>query len=243
MVPVYSLPNGRVATFHDNACHGEDAFVSVAMDRCIALDAVLDGATGSGGQYASHAASEALQNSSVGSPEALLSLLETINQSLYQRGKGRFFLTTLSVALKVHDTLHVVSIGDSPVFLLRGNALMPLTTSAKRATSSGMTALLGRHDKLSYEATQVALRENDRLLLATDGVSDNVAAAELADLMRQADTPDAAVNALRQLLSDKQRGHRRTMDTLKLWLTDDATAVIRYLERRVDAATHPATEK
>ena len=241
MLPAYYLPNGRVATYHDNTCHGEDAFVSVEMAHDIALDAVLDGATGSGGQYASRTAAEALQNGAVGSLKALLSSVETINRTLFHRGKGRFFLTTLSVALKVHETLHVMSLGDNPMFLVRRNDLMPLTAAAKRGPAAGrMTALLGRHERLSYEATQVDLQEHDRLILATDGVSDHLGMAQLAELVRQADTPDAAVVALREVLSHKQRGHRYTMDTLKTWNTDDATAVIRYLGDRVETVAHPA---
>jgi serine/threonine protein phosphatase PrpC len=87
---------------------------------------------------------------------------------------------------------------------------------------------------------QVDLQEHDRLILATDGVSNHLAATQLAELVRSADTPEAAVVALREIISDKQRGHRHTMDTLKTWLTDDATAVIRYLGDRVQAVAHPA---
>jgi serine/threonine protein phosphatase PrpC len=242
MSQAHYLPNGRVATYHDNACHGEDAFVSVELSQDMALDAVLDGATASGGRYASRYAAEALQQGSIASPEALLRLLEASNRALFQRGKGRFFLTTLSAALKVHDTLHVVSIGDSPVFLVRGETLMPLTTAAKQATSSGVMAMLGRQEKLAYEITQVALQENDRLVLATDGVSDNLAPMELAGLIRQSHTPEEAVEALGELLSDKQRGHRRTLETLKIWFTDDATAIIRYLGNRCEATTQAAVE-
>jgi serine/threonine protein phosphatase PrpC len=85
----------------------------------------------------------------------------------------------------------------------------------------------------------VNLQENDRLILATDGVSDHLDATQLAELVRRADTPEAAVLALREILSDKQRGHRHRMDTLKTWLTDDATAVIRYLGDRDQTVAHP----
>jgi serine/threonine protein phosphatase PrpC len=243
MSRAHYLPNGRVATYHDNACHGEDAFVSVELHRCMALDAVLDGATASGGQYASRYAADALRHDTLDSPETLLPRLEAVNRALFQRGKGRFFLTTVSAALKVHDTVHVVSIGDSPVFLVRAGDVIPLTTAAKRATPGGIPAMLGRHATLTYEATQVALQEDDRLVLATDGVSDNLALVELAGLVRQAHTPEEAVEALRKLLSGKRRGHRRTLDTLKKWHTDDATAVIRYLGKRSEAVTHPAVAR
>jgi serine/threonine protein phosphatase PrpC len=244
MSPASYVPNGRVATYHDNTCHGEDAFVSVEMAPDIALDAVLDGATGRGGQYASRTAAEALQNGAIGDPSALLVSVETINRVLFQRGKGRFFLTTLSVALKVHETLHVVSVGDSPILLLRRNDLMPLTAAATRAPAAGrMPALLGRHDKLSYEATRVDLQESDRLILATDGVSDHLGVAPLAELVRQAATPDAAVTALREILRHKQRGHRYAIDTLRTWTADDATAVIRYFGDSGKTVTHaPAAE-
>jgi hypothetical protein len=59
------LPNGRAAAYHDNSCHGDDAYVSRELHRYIALDAVLDGATGRGGAEASGYATAMLQEAKV----------------------------------------------------------------------------------------------------------------------------------------------------------------------------------
>ena len=117
-MPTHSdLPNGFAGVFQDNSYHGEDAYISRELSRHIAIDAVFDGATGRGGADASGYAAKALQEASVDTVDGLTTLLDMTNQRLYQRGRGRFFLTTASVTLKIGSTLHVLNIGDSTVFL------------------------------------------------------------------------------------------------------------------------------
>jgi serine/threonine protein phosphatase PrpC len=223
------LPNGRAAVYHDNSYHGEDAYVTRELNRRIVFDAVLDGATGRGGADASSYAAEALQGARVETVDELTHLLEVANQRLFQRGRGRFFLTTASVALKIGATLHVVSVGDSPVFLIRGRDIIPLTATAKGRTFPGITNALGRQEKLAYQATCMSLQAQDRLVLATDGLVENVAPSELAALMDHAPSPEETVSALRELLCDKKRGNKGRVDERSGFRRDDATAIIRYI--------------
>ena len=46
-------PMVKLSVYHDNSCHGEDAYVTRELPQQIVLDAVLDGATGRGGADAS----------------------------------------------------------------------------------------------------------------------------------------------------------------------------------------------
>jgi serine/threonine protein phosphatase PrpC len=223
------LANGRVASYHDNSCHGDDAFVTRALDHCRALDAVLDGTTGRGGKYASRYVADSLREAAIERLDDVLSLLEMTNRALFQRGKGSFLLTTLSVALKLGDDLHVVSAGDSPVFLVRDGAMVVLTRAAEGLTPRGMTKVLGCSQKLFYSARQIALRAWDRLVLATDGITDNIAPAELASLVQEAPSPEAAVATLHNLLDEKRRGNRGRIDDHSGFLKDDTTAIIRYI--------------
>ena len=195
----------------------------------IVLDAVLDGATARGGADASGYAAAALKGAMVETIDALTTLLEVANAQLFQRGKGRFFLTTVSVALKIGPTLHVVSVGDSPVFLIRDRDIVPLTPMAKGHTFVGMTTALGHHERLSYKATSISLQPRDRLVLATDGLIDNVAPSELVALTDHAPSPEAAVLALQQLLCEKKRANRGRIDDRSGFRRDDATAIIRYI--------------
>jgi serine/threonine protein phosphatase PrpC len=229
-MPTHSeLPNGYAAVFQDNSYHGEDAYITRELSRHIAIDAVFDGATGRGGADASGYASKTLQEATVDTVDGLTTLLDMTNQRLYQRGRGRFFLTTASVTLKIGSTLHVLNVGDSPVFLIRGHDIIPLTGTAKGATFLGIANALGRHEKLAYKATSISLEAEDRLVLATDGLIENVAPSELVALIAAAPSPEQAVVALRQLLGEKKQGNKGRADDSSGFRRDDATAIIRYV--------------
>jgi serine/threonine protein phosphatase PrpC len=229
-MPTHSdLPNGSAGVFQDNSFHGEDAYITRELSRHIAIDAVFDGATGRGGADASGYAAKALQEATVDTIDGLTMLLDMTNQRLYQRGRGRFFLTTASVTLKIGSTLHVLNVGDSPVFLIRGHDITPLTGTAQRATFLGIANALGRHEKLSYKATSVSLEAEDRLVLATDGLIENVAPSELVALIDAERSPEQAVVALRQLFGEKKQGNKGRVDDSSGFRRDDATAIIRYI--------------
>jgi serine/threonine protein phosphatase PrpC len=229
-MPTHSdLPNGSAGVFQDNSFHGEDAYITRELSRHIAIDAVFDGATGRGGADASGYAAKALQEATVDSVDGLTTLLDMTNQRLYQRGRGRFFLTTASVTLKIGSTLHVLNVGDSPVFLIRGHDITPLTGTAQGATFLGIANALGRHEKLSYKATSVSLEAEDRLVLATDGLIENVAPSELVALIDAERSPEQAVVALRQLFGEKKQGNKGRVDDSSGFRRDDATAIIRYI--------------
>jgi serine/threonine protein phosphatase PrpC len=223
------LPNGRTTAYHDNSRHGDDAFVTRELNCHMALDAVLDGATERGGSDASSYAADVLREATIESLDELTTILNRTNQQLFRRGKGRFFLTTVSVALKIGSALHVLSVGDSPVLLIRGCDIVPLTPTAKGQTFLGIANALGRHETLSYKAAYTDLQAEDRVVLATDGIIENVAPSELAALVGQALSPEEAIAALQQLLSEKERENKGRVDDRSGFRRDDATALIRYI--------------
>jgi serine/threonine protein phosphatase PrpC len=223
------LPNGAAAVFQDNSFHGEDTYITREVDRQIALDAVFDGATGRGGADASGYASKTLQEATVDSIDGLTAFLDLANQRLFQRGRGRFFLTTASVTLKIGSMLHVLNVGDSPVFLIRGHAIIPLTGTAQGATFLGIANALGRHEKLAYKSTSISLEAGDRLVLATDGLIENIDPSELIPLVDAAASPEQAVATLRQLYDEKKQGNTGRVGDSSGFRRDDATAIIRYI--------------
>jgi serine/threonine protein phosphatase PrpC len=223
------LPNGKSAVFQDNSFHGEDTYVSRELNRSMALDAVFDGATGRGGADASGYAAKTLQEATVEGVDELTALLDLANQRLFQRGRGRFFLTTASVIFKTGSTLHVLNVGDSPVFLIRGHEIMALTGTAQGATFLGIANALGRHDRLSYKATSISLEAEDRLVLTTDGLIENIAPSELLALVDAASSPEQAVAGIQQLLAEKQRANKGRIDESSGFRRDDATAIVRFL--------------
>jgi serine/threonine protein phosphatase PrpC len=224
-----NLPNGYAAVFQDNSYHGEDTYVTRELDRHLAIDAAFDGATGRGGADASGYAAQALQEAMVDTIEGLTAVLDVANQRLFQRGRGRFFLTTASVALKIGSTLYVVNVGDSPVFLIRGRDIIPLTGTAQGATFLGIANALGRQEKLAFKSTSISLEAEDRLILATDGLIENVAPSELVALINATPSPEQAVAALRQLLCEKKQANKGSIDDASGFRRDDATAIIRYI--------------
>jgi serine/threonine protein phosphatase PrpC len=229
MLTHHDLPNGDAAVFQDNSYHGEDAYIMRELDRQSAIDAVFDGATGRGGADASSYAAKTLQEATVDSIDGLTALLDLANRRLFQRGRGRFFLTTASVAFKSGSMLHVLNVGDSPVFLIRGRDIIPLTGKAQGATFLGIANALGRHEKLAYKSTSISLETEDRVILATDGLIENVAPSEFIALVEAAPSPAHAVASLQQLYAEKKQGNKGRVADSSGFRRDDATAIIRYI--------------
>jgi serine/threonine protein phosphatase PrpC len=101
--------------------------------------------------------------------------------------------------------------------------------TARGATFLGIANALGRHEKLSYKATSIGLEAEDRLVLATDGLIENVAPSELVAVVDAAPSPEKAVATLRQLFCEKKRGNKGRVDDSSGFRRDDATAIIRYI--------------
>jgi serine/threonine protein phosphatase PrpC len=229
-MPTHSdLPNGNAAVFQDNSYHGEDAYVARELSTHVAIDAVFDGATGRGGADASGFAAKTLQEATADTVDGVTGILEMVNQRLFQRGRGRFFLTTASVTFKVGSTLHVLNVGYSMAFLIRGHDIKPLEGTPRGATFLGIDNALGRYEKLSYKATSIGLEPGDRLVLATDGLIENVAPGELIALVEAAPSPEQAVASLRLLLGEKKQRDKGRADDANGFRRDDATAIFRYV--------------
>ena len=215
--------------YHDNSSHGEDAYVTRELHHQFVLDAVLDGATGRGGAQASSLAANMLREAKLENLTDLTNLLDLANKQLFQRGRGRFFLTTAAVTLKLGDVLEVVSVGDSSVLLIRDGDVVSLTFTTIGPMLLDVSNGLGRREALSYKITRVMLSPQDRLVLATDGLIENVAPSELAALVSATPSPEEAVSALQQLLCERKRTNRGRVDDHSGFRHDDATAIIRYV--------------
>jgi serine/threonine protein phosphatase PrpC len=189
----------------------------------------MDGVTGRGGKEASQAVVHALAAASCTSPEAVVAVLEEVNSRLYQVSLGRFLLTTASVALCLGGVLHVVSAGDSSVLLVRPHAVQRLSSHIRGFTHAGIARALGMRKTLrQLSQARVDIEPDDRLVLATDGITNNITQDELVDIVRCAISPDQAVERLQLLLAS-----RRTTGILPEQLggrfhNDDQTAICRF---------------
>ena len=196
-----------VATLYDNSTHGEDSYLIRDLGNGHFLDAVMDGVTGHGGEEASRSVAAALEAANIASPEDVVAALEEQNDDFFQVGGGRFLLTTVSVALFLGGPLYIISAGDSPIFHIRGDDHRQLSGRIGGILRMGTAQAIGAGQNLVLQRSEVELQAGDRLITASDGVTDNVNAAELAEFIRQADTPEAASAAVKQAIDDRlERG-------------------------------------
>ena len=198
------MRTSTVAILHDNGGHGEDHYVVRALSDTLYLDAVMDGVTGRRGWEASQTLADALTVAPLTAPADLLAVLEDVNQQLYRRGLGHFLLTTIAAALYCEDVLHIVSAGDSPALLIRPDTYQVFASHTSGFSPLGPIRAIGISKQLGtlYRA-DVTLTPGDRIVLATDGLSDLVPRHELVEIVRAAASPEAAVEQLHHLLTTR----------------------------------------
>jgi serine/threonine protein phosphatase PrpC len=214
-----------VAILHNNAAHGEDGYLIRTLGKQGCLDAVMDGVTHRRGGEASRWLVDALAAASVTSPDDVLAVLETVNQHCYQRGMGHFFLTTVSVALFLDDKLSIIRVGDSPVLHIRPGVAKPAPSRVSGFVHARVVRAIGATNTLRHPyRAEVSIEPGDRLVLATDGITNTVAPQELRQVVQDAETPDAAAQQIHTLITTRQAERR--------WRTgshqDDWTAILRF---------------
>jgi protein phosphatase len=123
--------------------------------------------------------------------------------------------TTLTVAASLGRELIIGHIGDSRAYLFRNDSLSQITRDhtlaqalieagvasrdepATRSMRHVLTAALGSlGPKSKPEIQSLQVRENDQLLLCTDGLTEMVDDATIASLLRNAETADKACEDL-----------------------------------------------
>jgi serine/threonine protein phosphatase PrpC len=225
-----------VAILHDNSAHGEDNYLVRPLSPHACLDAVMDGVTGRGGRPASQEVVQALAAASLTSPEAVVAVLEAVNSRLYQVSLGRFLLTTAAVALHLDGVLHVVSVGDSPVLLIRPHTVHLLSSHARSFVHAESARALGMRQTLrQLSRAAVDITPDDRLILLTDGITDNVTHDELVDIMRGAMSPDQAVAQLQTLLAARRARGVLPEPLGGRFHHDDQTAIVRFFSAAAEA--------
>ena len=216
------------ATFQNNSTHGEDSFLIKDLGGGNHLDVVLDGVTGHGGGEASQGVAEALETASIASPGDLIAVLEDQNAEFFQVGGGRFLLTTITVALMLDGTVHVIHTGDSPLYHIQEDSFSQLAGRIGGLLRPGANKVLGSSEELSLSSLEITVAAGDRLLLATDGISDNLPTAELVQAVRDAASPDEAASRIKSMVETslehgvvpEQMGGR--------YRHDDQTAILRF---------------
>lgn len=164
--------------------------------------AVADGVGGhAGGDVAAELAVDVLHCFSrrPASPGDLTVAVQVANAEIHLVGRERPALRSLATTLTaievvqsgtVHE-LRVVSIGDSRLYLLRKNRLTQLTTDDAILTPVGiegrrrrriLTRALGLEPSIHISLQAHELAEGDRLILCSDGITDELSDAEILDI-------------------------------------------------------------
>ncbi|HUC49560.1 MAG TPA: protein kinase [Xanthobacteraceae bacterium] len=173
--------------------------------------AVADGIGGAkGGRVASETAVRGFLDGFCDLPEtmevrrAAATVLNSLNSWIYALAKRDSRLAgmgcTFTALVLRGRVAHVVHVGDSRAYRLRGDRLALLTSDHVRENAGGRSNILNRalgveaESRLDYAAQPVAL--HDRFLLCSDGVHAFLPQDHIADILRQRSASDDTARAL-----------------------------------------------
>ena len=192
----------------------EDSFLVVAP-----LYAVADGMGGHrGGEVASSLALETVQGMFERREGSLADQVVEANRAVFDRSQNDRTVsgmgTTLTAALVDGSRVHLVHVGDSRAYLLRGGELAQLTedhTLVHRMVMEGeisqeeaethpqrsiLTRALGVDQSVQVDEGDVEVADGDRLLLCTDGLTGMVPEGQIREILLESADPQEAVEKL-----------------------------------------------
>ncbi len=217
-----------LAILHDNTSHGEDSYLTRDLGDGNFLDAVLDGVTGHGGDEASGSVADALNQAAITGPADIVAVLDELNSEFHQVGGGRFLLTTASAALYLNGRLHIVSVGDSPIYVIRPDGFEQYSGRMGGIIRLGVSKAVGGEANLKVFQTELDLTPADRLVCCTDGVSDNLLGEELMDIVRSSGHAETASERVKALVDEHIEQGRDIRFRGGRFRHDDETAIFRF---------------
>ena len=219
------------ATLQDNSAHGEDSLLSRDLGNGDFLDVVMDGVTGHGGAEASRELGEALEQSGADSIEEVAATINGVNEDFFGVGAGRFLLTTVSAALYRGGRLYVTAAGDSPIVLVTPDSHERLCGRLGGFLHVGVARAVGAAAELGQMVQRdVDIQPGVKLVLATDGVTDNMDVDELAAIVRSSATPEEATGRIEEIIAGRLVEGRVPEKLGVRFRYDDRTAIVRFFE-------------
>lgn len=109
-------------------------------------------------------------------------------QSEHRYDKDKGYVCTLSAIVIKSTTAHILHVGDSRVYRLRGNALEQLTKDHRHWVSqdkSHLSRALGISEELEIDYHSLPVEQSDIFLLVTDGIYEYVDPDRLIKLIRE----------------------------------------------------------
>ena len=183
------------------------------------LYAVADGMGGHrGGEVASNLALQTVEQMFAERQGTLTEQVERANRAVFERSQSDRDVsgmgTTLTAALIEGGAVRLAHVGDSRAYLFRGGKLQLLTedhTLVHRMVVEGeiteteaenhphrsvLTRALGVEGDVRVDETKVQVREGDRLLLCTDGLTGMLSEDQIASVLQDVRDPQEAVDRL-----------------------------------------------
>ena len=217
------------STLQDNSSHGEDNLLSLDLGNGDFLDVVMDGVTGHGGAEASKELGEALADSKADTIDDIASTINGVNEEFFGVGAGRFLLTTVSAALYRGGRLYVTAAGDSPIILVTPDSHERLCGRLGGFLHVGVARAVGAAAELGQMVQKVVdIEPGVKLVLATDGVTDNMDVDELAQVVRSSASPDEAAGRIEEIIASRLVEGRVPEKLGVRFRRDDRTAIIRF---------------
>ncbi len=109
-------------------------------------------------------------------------------RSQFRYDLDRGYICTLSILVLKSTTAHVFNVGDSRVYKVHDRALEQLTTDHRlwlSRTESCLTRAMGMDHQLDIDYQQASLQVGDVFLMATDGVYEHLANADILERLKQ----------------------------------------------------------
>ena len=151
----------------------------------------------------------------------ILSSIRLANKVIYEMSREyeeyKRMGTTIGVLAIMSSTVISANVGDSMIYLIRGNKIEPLSKehnmvaeqlemgliSKEEAQSSPLkhvlTRNLGSSDSVEVDVFEIEPKKDDRFLLCTDGLTDLLTDNEIFAIIKNGDDPE---NICQQLISE-----------------------------------------
>jgi serine/threonine protein phosphatase PrpC len=219
------------STLQDNSAHGEDSLLTRDLSDGEFLDVVMDGVTGHGGAEASRELGEALAECNAATIEDITSTINEVNDEFFGVGAGRFLLTTVSATLYRNGHLYVTAAGDSPVVMVTADSHERLSGRTGGFLHVGVARAVGAAASLGQMSQRdIEIEPGTRIILATDGVTDNMDIDELAEIVRSSATPEEATGRIEEIIAGRLVEGRVPEKLGVRFRYDDRTAIIRFFD-------------
>ncbi|MDE2166177.1 MAG: bifunctional protein-serine/threonine kinase/phosphatase [Alphaproteobacteria bacterium] len=202
--------------------------------------AIADGIGGAkGGRVAAEIAVRGFLDGFCDLPEtmevrrAAARIVDSLNGWLYSQARHDPELTrmgsTFTALVLRGRVVHLLHVGDTRAYRLRGDRLVRLTVDHVREDGSGKSHVITRalgveaEMRLDYASQPVAL--HDRFLLCSDGVHGVLGDAAIADILRERSAPGDTARALVKAALEADSGDNCTalvLDVVRLPTADSA---------------------